>query len=218
MAISARFPHPMLDLQIIALPHRNLLRLPAWPILQGLRQVMRLDDLSVVQVGDRAGELQDAVKGAGAQLQLAHGRFDQRLAALVQLAELPHLGWPHVRVARQQYTTSSSICRPSSVVRRRSGQPLPLHTPRPLHPLPDSRARLAQPFAGQLVVVDARHVDVDVDTVEEGARDALLIAGDHACAARAFLLAVAVIAAGVGILAICASACTRMCLMVFSSL
>jgi hypothetical protein len=37
----------------------------------------------------------------------------------------------------------------------------------------------AEAVAGEFVVVDARDFDVDIDAIEQGARDALLIFGDR---------------------------------------
>ena len=56
------------------------LHLPSGAVLQRFREVVGLDDLGAVEVGDGAGEFEVAVEGAGAELKLAHGGFDQRLA------------------------------------------------------------------------------------------------------------------------------------------
>ena len=50
-----------------------------------------------------------------------------------------------------------------------------------------------------LVVFEARHFDVDVDAVEQGAGDALLVPGDRAERAGAGRERVAVVAAGEGV-------------------
>jgi hypothetical protein len=57
---------------------------------------------------------------------------------------------------------------------------------------------LAQALAAQFLVVDARHVDVDVDAVEQRAGDALLVARHHRRRAGALLLGVSGIAAWAG--------------------
>ena len=44
-------------------------------------------------------------------------------------------------------------------------EPRPLYLPRRLDPGADRLARLSQPVTGQLVVIDARHLDADVDAV-----------------------------------------------------
>ena len=60
--------------------------------------------------------------------------------------------------------------------------------------------------------------DVDVNAVEEGAGDALLVAGDGPRTTSAFFLRVIGPTARAGILAIYASVCALTCLTVFSSL
>ncbi len=47
----------------------------SWPILQRLRQMMRLDLLHPLQIGDRARQLQDPVEGPRAHAELLHGRL-----------------------------------------------------------------------------------------------------------------------------------------------
>ena len=47
----------------------------------------------------------------------------------------------------------------------------------------------ALPLGGQLVVVDARHLDMDIDPVDQWAREALLVARDDRCRADALALA-----------------------------
>ena len=61
-----------------------------------------LDGVAAVEVGDGAGQLEDAVEGAGAELQLRHRRLHQRPAGLVQLAGRAHLSRPHVGVGLVQ--------------------------------------------------------------------------------------------------------------------
>ncbi len=55
-------------------------------------------------------------------------------------------------------------------------------------PLADGAGRLALARARQLLVVDARHVHMDIDPVEQRAADALLVACHHVGRAGAVLL------------------------------
>ena len=89
---------------------------------------------------------------------------------------------------------------------------LPCH----LHPPPNGGARLALAVFGQLLALDAGHVDVNLNPVQPrtGAcpesfdsaqdklrrRNVLLVAADHAQAARALLGGIAKVAAWAGIL------------------
>ncbi len=83
-------------------PTYALLHLPSWSVLKGFGQVMRFDAVATVEVGDGAGKLEDAVEGAGAELQLRHRRLDKRLARFVQLAVLPYFRRSHVGVGLVQ--------------------------------------------------------------------------------------------------------------------
>jgi len=163
--------------------------LPPGAILDRLCQVSRLDPFAARQVSDGAGQLEDAVIGPGAHAQLLHGRFEQGLARSVHRAELAHLGGSHVGVALQR----------GVAVGFHSCKACPLSLPGCFHPVADGRAWLAQAVVGQLVVLDAGHLDVNVDAVQQRPRDTLLVAADHAEGAGALVDRVAVIAAGAGV-------------------
>lgn len=100
--------------------------------------------------------------GAGAELHTLGGRLQQRAARLIQLTGLPHLGRAHISVARQA----------------RAGEAALLDATRRLDARADGCRRLAEPHGRQLLVLDARHVHVDVDAVEHGPADAVLVARD----------------------------------------
>ena len=53
------------------------------------------------QIGNSPGQLEDAVIGAGAQLHLLHGGFEQIGAGFVNRAELADFGRPHIGVGLQ---------------------------------------------------------------------------------------------------------------------
>jgi hypothetical protein len=69
-----------------------------------------------------------------------------------------------------QYSAPLSTCVGTLVAARK---PLLLPLPRRDHALADLRAPLALGHRHQLVLVQAWHLDVDVDAVEQGAGDAL---------------------------------------------
>ena len=192
------------------------LHLPSRPILQRFREVVGLDGVAAVEVGDGAGELEDAVKGAGAELELRHRRLDQRLPRLVELAVLAHLGRSHVGVGLFQQVAVA--LRRESILRQGLRQAVALDGVGGLDAGADGAAGFAEAVGEELVVVDAGDVDVDVDAVEEGAGDALLVASDGSRTTGAFFLRVIGPTARAGILAIYASVCALTCLTVFSSL
>src|SRR5689334_17216346 len=66
----------------------SLLRRNLRPVLQRLRQMMRPDLAVLGQIRDRARELQDAVVGAGGELELAHGGPHEAVGGGVELAVL----------------------------------------------------------------------------------------------------------------------------------
>ena len=175
-----------------------------------------LDGVAAVEVGDGAGELEDPMKGAGAELKLRHRRLDQCLARLVQLAVLPHLGWSHVGVGLVQQ--AAVTLRRERVFGQGPGRAVALDGAGGLDAGAEGAAGFAEAVGEELVVVHARDVDVDVNAVEEGAGDALLVAGDGPRTTSAFFLRVIGPTARAGILAIYASVCALTCLTVFSSL
>jgi len=160
--------------------------------LQRLGQMHRLDLLTPGQIRDGARQLEDAVIGARRQVQLRHGRAHQGLALIVHLTELPHLGHAHVGVADDVRSPVDSL------IRRHTKSSI-LYLPRRLDAPSNRLAGLAEAVAAQLVVVHARHFDVDVDAVEQWSRDALLVFRDHRRRTGAGLLAVAIVAAWTGI-------------------
>ena len=56
------------------------------PVLDRFADVVGLNGWSCIQVGDGAGHFQDAVVGAGAEVQFGHRHFDEVLSGFVELA------------------------------------------------------------------------------------------------------------------------------------
>ena len=184
------------------------LHLPSRPILQRFREVVGLDGVAAVEVGDGAGELEDAVKGAGAELELGHRRLHERFARLVELAVLAHLGRSHVGVGLVQQAPVA--LRREGIFGQGLGEAVALDGAGGLDASANGAAGLAEAVGEELVVIDAGDVDVDVDAVEEGAGDALLVAGDGSRTTSTFFLRVIGPATWAGIFSISGFACTRM--------
>src|SRR5438552_2939277 len=142
------------------------------PVLHRLRQMRRLYLLASRQIRYRPRQLQYAVVSPGAQVQLPHSRLDERLSSRVQLAILAYLGGSHFSIARYALDTL---------------EPLSLALAGGFHSCSDGGGRLALALVGELFVFDAWHLDVDVYAVEEGAGEALLVAGYHCRGAGALL-------------------------------
>ncbi len=135
------------------------------------------------QVGDGARQLEDAVERPGAHLELLHRRPHQAAPRRVQLAHPPYLTRPHVGVAGQG----------------RPLEALALRIAGALDALADRLRCLAQSVVRQLVVVDPRHLHVDVDPVQKRPADALLVSGHLGRGARTFSDGIAIEAAGAGV-------------------
>jgi len=132
--------------------------------------------------------------GPRRKVELPHRRADQVFPRLVQLAELADFREVHVCVTHdiERFDIRISRTRISPY----------LYIPGGLHAPADRCAGLANPVAAELLVVHARHLDMDVDAVQQRTRDAFLVLGDGGWGAGAGLLTVAVIAARAGIPAI----------------
>jgi hypothetical protein len=112
----------------------------------------------------------------------AQSSLHQPLARAIELAMPAHFGRPHVGVGQQA----------------RVREALGLAHARGGHPLAHRAGWLTLPFGRQLVVVHARHVDMDIDAVEQRPRDALLVARDDGWRADTLALGVPLVAAWAG--------------------
>src|ERR1039458_7817120 len=69
------------------------------PVLNRLGNMFRFKLRNTLQVGNRAGDFQDAVMGAGAEPLLSHGAFEQALTIGGEFAELTNELRRHLGVA-----------------------------------------------------------------------------------------------------------------------
>ena len=122
------------------------------PVLDGLADVFRPDSLRALQVGDGAGDLQDAVVRPGAEAQLVDGGLQQLPARVVHLAKLPDILALHVSIGEHLPVLA---------------EPRQLLFPGGLHPFPDPDGGLPLPVAGQFGELHGRHLDMDVDPVQQ---------------------------------------------------
>ena len=99
-------------------------------------RMMGRDPRSSLQIRDGPRQLKDPMVRAGSHAQLLHRCAEQAAAGTVHLAELPYLGYAHVRIAGQGPALEAN----------------PLRLSRALDPRPDSIEGLAQVIVGQLVV------------------------------------------------------------------
>ena len=80
-------------------------------VLNRLRQMGGLNAVAPGQVSDRPCKLQNAVVGAGAEVELLHRGCKELPARIVHLAELAHFGRPHVCLAVQSTTSHPTLTR-----------------------------------------------------------------------------------------------------------
>src|SRR2546430_2350707 len=154
------------------------------PVLDRLAHVLRLELGRAAQVRDRPRDLENPVVRPRREREPGDRGTEQRVGALRHAAERPDVACRHVRVRIDPGP---------------AGESLPLHHTRAIHPLPHRRARLAPALIRERAVLHRRHLEVDVDPVEQRTRDAGEIALDAERPADAIVLGIAEVAAGTGI-------------------
>jgi len=145
--------------------------------------VLGLDLIRGVEVGEGAGDLEDAVVGAGGEIEVVHRLLQQGVGLGFELAVLADELGGHGAVGGD-----------SGVL----GKTLLLDEPAALHPLADGLRILAAAIAArQLFVVHGRDFDVEVDAVEQRAGDPLAVFLDLAGGTAAFPFRVTEVTAGI---------------------
>src|SRR5258706_7212355 len=97
--------------------------------------------------------------GAGREMKLLGGGLEQFLARGIEFAEIAHLGWSHFGVTGQSGTA----------------QALELALTRCLHARANRRGVFSLTLVGELLVIDARNLDVNVDAIQQWPADTLLV-------------------------------------------
>ena len=159
-------------------------------------EMLSLNDTAVCQIGDRAGHLHDPVVGTGGKIEPHHRPFEQLPRHLIQRAELAqHSGVHHgVRMHARHLTET-----------------LRLDLPRPNHPLADRGARLRRPHLRNLPDSHRRHLDLQVDAVQQRARNTSHITVHRTRRAGALFGRVVVIPARTGVCLLYTSPSPRDC-------
>ena len=143
----------------------------------------RVDDIGVFMVSDGPGQFQNAVKSPRRKIQLLHRRFQQVLCRIFYLTVFPDIRRRHIGVAVQFGAFKSFLL--------------------PLSAGGDARLYflgfLPQPVIGQFFVIDAWHLDKDVNSVEERSADSFLVTGDSTLSAGALFERVVKISAGTSV-------------------
>ena len=163
-------------------------------VLNGLGEVGDGDGGGAFEVGDGAGYLEDAVVGAGGEALLLHGALEQAFGVGGELAEGADLLGGHLGVGEDGATGlagdgAGGGLEEAVVLELAGGE--------------DAGADLGGAFGGggaaELLVLHGGDLDVDVDAVEERARDLGDVALDHGRGTHAVAGLVVEVAAGAGV-------------------
>ena len=141
------------------------------------------DWLAVVEVGDGAGDAEDFVVGSGGETEIGHGILEDVLTLVVHAAELTGLTMGHVAVVTGTVAVESGGLGAAGYC----------------HLAAKLLARRAGRSARKIAKRNGRHLDVDVDAVDQRAGDLAHVLFDLGGRAMAVAAGVAAIAAGTGI-------------------
>jgi len=169
-------------------------------VLNGFGDVFDGDVLLGGEVGDGTGDLEDAVVGASAETLLLHGTLEQALGVGGEFAKSPDLLGVHLRVGEDGLRRGAgSGFGPGRVAAGREGEAGMLQRAGGQ----DAGTDLGRPLGGgasaQLFILHGRDFDVDVDAVEQRARDFRDVALDHGRGTHAVAGFVVEVAAGAGV-------------------
>src|SRR5229473_4524584 len=141
--------------------------------------MMRLDRAVAVQVRYSPGYLQNARISAGAQTEPVDRELEQPLARRFDLAVCAQFARAHLRIAKK----------------RRSVKTRELKSARTIDAFADHRRRFSRAAIRELAIFHRRHLNMNIDTIQQWSRDARAIALDRQRRARALMLRVGVEAA-----------------------
>ena len=125
------------------------------PVLNSLGDVRVADRLRALEVGNGARYFEDTVVGASAQTQPAHGAFQQALTVDGDVAVLAKLAVTHLGITVDLLT----LVTPKLALASRH------------YALANPVGGLSAGILAQLAILHSRHVDVDVDPVEQRSGD-----------------------------------------------
>lgn len=148
--------------------------------MDGLEEVGRGDDFGPGEVGDGAGDLEDAIVGAGGKVELLHGLLQEVAERVVDGAVLARLPVTHAGVAGGGRTSEAGDLAVA-------GQ---------AHAFADGGGGFALGGGAEFVDGEGGSLDVEVDAVEERTADAGAVALDLRRRAAALVAGVAEVAAG----------------------
>ena len=148
------------------------------PVLNGLPDMVRRDQLAPGKVGDGARQFEHAMIGPRREVQLLHRGFHELFGRWLDLTKLTYLGWSHFGVAGHFG----------------AAEPLQLSFAGRLHALANGCRVLDLPFLGQFLIIHTGNLNMDSNAVEQRATDAFLVACNGGSRAGTFFDGVAELA------------------------
>lgn len=145
--------------------------------------MLGLDVEAVVQVGDSPRDLADLVVGAGTEAELGHRLLEQHLGMRIEPAELLDLPVAHRGVGRDPAVTAGDV------------ESFGLNCPGRADLLANLVGAQALSLAAQLDKADRRHIDMQIDSIQERSGDLAQIALDLVGRAAAAAVRTAEVAA-----------------------
>jgi|SRR5579863_9987746 len=128
------------------------------------------DKLTARQISNSPCQLENAMIGSRREVQLLHRRLHEFFSGRLNFAKGAYLGWPHFGIA-------GDFCAFETLQLAFAGR---------LHPLPNGFRVLDLPFISQFLIIHAGNLDMDINTIEQRATDAFLVARDSSGGASAF--------------------------------
>ena len=141
------------------------------------------EGFAAIEVGQGAGDLEDAVMGAGGEIQGDHGLFEIGFAFGVELAVAADLPRGHGGVGARLGPAEAAF----------------LTFPRLDDAFADAGGGFAGGAVGKFAVFDQRDFHMEVDAVQQGSGDSLEIVFDLPRGAPAFAFRITVVAARAGV-------------------
>jgi hypothetical protein len=131
-------------------------------VLNRLGHMRGADLLIFFEIGDGPGDFQDSGIGPGAHTQFVDGHLQKPLGVLVDDAMLPDLLVGHARIAERILGMETIF----------------LPAPGGIDPALDGSRRFAAVFSPEFPVSYGRHLNVNIDPVQQGAGNFRLILAD----------------------------------------
>src|SRR5207249_6909258 len=124
-------------------------------ILNRLRNMIRCDELTLGKVSNRSRQLQHTMKCSGRQMQLLHRGLEQFLGGWLDVTAVAYFGGSHFCIAGQFAT----------------GEALKLALTSGLHTSANDGGGLHLALVGELFIIDAGNLNVNIDAVEQWTTD-----------------------------------------------